>query len=450
MKFPKIDEHIKGGSEGTERSGGIFKKIVPFWAIHEKLNYINLPPTANTFLNSKLEVFVMWWLPWVIGLALLPAAKLVEGKNYKEEINDLLKDEGYVKFYDSKSNTYGIELNNGSSFKALEDLKGKIENVVKNEVEIINDNFSYFIRLVEKKLELPTNIPFNPVLTKVLNGLKLSAGIFVNANQYENFIIDFMKTPHTLIAGATGWGKSVFLHSLILQIITNHPESEFELFDFKGGVELKCYSNLNQTKSFTLDPDDAEYELSRVFNEINQRLELINESDTKNWIDYNKKNTNKIAPKFVIVEEFVILIDKSKTLKSILIKSLAISRITGVFFILTAQRFDADVIDSKIKGNIDNRICFHVADSMNSKVILDTTGAEKLKNKGRALISIAGDISEIQTLNITDADIDSVIKSHLNHKKSYSKLVSDINYTSIEKSENESINNESTGGLIWG
>ena len=152
----------------------------------------------------------------------------------------------------------------------------------------------------------------------------------------------------------------------------------------------------------------------------------------------------------MIVEEFVILIDKSKTLKSILIKSLAISRITGVFFILTAQRFDADVIDSKIKGNIDNRICFHVADSMNSKVILDTTGAEKLKNKGRALISIAGDISEIQTLNITDADIDSVIKSHLNHKKSYSKLVSDINTTSIEKSENESINNESTGGLIWG
>ena len=401
-----------------------------------------------------MEVFIMlWWMPWAIGAVMLGALKITElggdSVDASKPLSELLADIGYIKFHDRKSKTYGVELKHGSSFKDLENLKGKIENIVKSEVNIINNNFNYYIQLKETSKELPTNLPFYAFDTKDRQGLQVAVGLSVQNGDFNILAIDFVETPHTLIAGTTGWGKSVFLINLILQIIHNYPECEFELLDFKGGVELNSFKNLKQTKSFTIAPDKAEEEISRIYSEIEERLDVINESESKNWIDHNKHNDNKLNPKFVIIEEFTILIDQSKDLKNILIKSLAISRAVGIFYVFTSQRFDSKIIDSRIKANIDNRICFHTADSINSSIILDQTGAEKLKNKGRALFSIGGQVSEGQTSMATDDDVTAIIKDHLKPSRRFANKQATKNISNYsEATEEPKISTK--GVLIYG
>ena len=384
---------------------------------------------------------MVWWMPWAIGTVMLGALKLSELgggiKDMSSPLSQLLEGIGYIKFHDRKTKTYGIGLNNGKSFKDLQDLKGKIENIVKSEVEIINNNFNYFIKLKEETKKLPSSIPFDKVITNDRPGMQVAVAIGVENGDFKGITLDFVSMPHTLIAGATGWGKSVFLTSLILQILINYPESEFELFDFKGGVELNSFKRIRQTNSFTIAPDKAETEINRIYTEIEDRLNIINDSDSKNWLDHNKNNDKKIKPKFVIIEEFTILIDQSKDLKTTLIKSLAISRAVGVFYIFTSQRFDSKIIDSRIKANIDNRICFHTVDSVNSSVILDQPGAEKLAAKGRALFSLGGQIQEGQTLITSDDDVENIIKDHLKTVRTSKKPSVVKTTTEVEKPKNE-------------
>ena len=127
--------------------------------------------------------------------------------------------------------------------------------------------------------------------------------------------------------------------------------------------------------------------------------------------------------KFVILEEFTILLDIQKDISNILVKSLAISRATGIFFLFSSQRFDSKIIDSKIKANIDNRICFRTADGINSKLILDQTGAENLKNVGRGFISNGGELQEFQSFYVTKKDIESVTKKYFEAKNSEKPLI---------------------------
>ena len=331
-----------------------------------------------------------------------------------KEVNQVLGDKGYVKSYDRKQKVYIIGLNVGSSFNDLEKLKGAFENLFKNEVKVINDNFCYCVKLVEKK-EIPNLVPFQLFDTSHENGMK----VVVAMGADSLICLDFTKVPHTLIAGATGWGKSVCTKSLILQIINNFPSAQFELFDFKAGTELGIFRNLKQTKSFIIRPHQAEDEINRIYGEIEDRFTTITSTNSRDWMAHNKKSRNKMTPKFIIIEEFTILLDQSKEMSITLTKCLAIARAVGVFFVFTSQRFDAKIIDSRIKANIDNRICFHTADGTNSKVILDVTGAEKLKVKGRCLISIAGEIMEGQSIYAREDDVERYTKSHLKDRREF-------------------------------
>ena len=328
-----------------------------------------------------------------------------------KKINQILKGKGYVKSYDRKQKIFKIELTVGSSFGDLEKLQGAIENVLKSEVELTNNNFQYCIKPIIKKV-LPSLIPFKLVETSHQKGLKVAVAMGLDGLIY----LDFTQVPHVLIAGATGWGKSIFLKNLIIQLINNFSSIELELFDFKSGVELSDFKNLKQTKSFIVRPSQAEEEINRIYEEIEDRFSLITTTNSKDWVSFNKKNHEKMIPKFVIIEEFTVLLAHSSDISVTLTKSLAIARAVGVFFIFTSQRFDGKIIDPRIKANIDNRVCFHTADGVNSKVILDTTGAEKLKLKGRCLISTGGEIVEGQSIYATENDVNKYVKSHLKER----------------------------------
>lgn len=362
-----------------------------------------------------------------------------------KEVNQILGDKGYVKSYDRKQRVYVIGLNVGSSFADLEKLKGAFENLFKNEVKVINDNFCYCVKLVEKK-EIPNLVPFQLFDTSHENGMKVAVAMGADSPIY----LDFTKVPHTLVAGATGWGKSIFTKNLILQIINNFPSSEFELFDFKAGIELGDFKDLKQTKSFIIRPHQAEDEINRIYDEIEDRFATITATNSRDWVAYNKKSCNKMIPKFIVIEEFTILLDQSKEMSITLTKCLAIARAVAVFFIFTSQRFDAKIIDSKIKANIDNRVCFHTADGTNSKVILDVTGAEKLNTVGRCLISIAGVINEGQTPYVKESDVEKHIETHIIKRRATTgdKVINNSDQNKKATNEPKMMDNE--GAIIWG
>ena len=367
-----------------------------------------------------------------------------EDKRLKN-INQVLAGKGYVKAYDRKQNLYVVGLSVGSSFNDLEKLQGALENVLKSEVEITNNNFQYCIKPVTKKT-IPSVVPFKLFATSHEIGMKVAVAMGSDGVVY----LDLTKVPHTLIAGATGWGKSIFTKNLILQIINNFPLSELELFDFKAGIELGDFKDLKQTKSFIIRPYQAEEEIERIYGEIEDRFAIINATNSRDWMAHNKKSSDKINPKFIVIEEFTILLDQSKEVSITLTKCLAISRAVGVFFVFTSQRFDAKIIDPRIKANIDNRVCFHTADGVNSKVILDTTGAEKLKVKGRCLISIAGEIMEGQSIYAREDDIERYTKSHL---KDRSEVFSEggINNKGGNEKSPQGLNIEEKWGIdLWG
>ena len=368
-----------------------------------------------------------------------------DGDGRSKEVNQILGDKGYVKFYDRKQQAYIIELNIGSSFGDLEKLKGAFENLFKNEVEITNDNFRYCMKLVEKKY-IPNLVPFQLFDTSHENGMK----VVVAMGADSPICLDFTKVPHTLVAGATGWGKSIFTKNLILQIINNFPSAEFELFDFKAGIELGDFKDLKQTKSFIIRPHQAEDEINRIYDEIEDRFATITATNSRDWMAHNKKSCNKMTPKFIVIEEFTILLDQSKEMSITLTKCLAIARAVGVFFIFTSQRFDSKIIDSKIKANIDNRVCFHTADGTNSKVILDVTGAEKLNTVGRCLISIAGVINEGQTPYVKESDVEKHIETHIIKRRATTgdKMINNSEQNKKAINEPKMIDNE--GVILWG
>lgn len=387
-------------------------------------------------------------LTMAIGAGIMCTAyKVVFGEEDRllKEVNQILGDKGYVKSYERKQQVYIVELNAGSSFTDLEKLKGAFENLFKNEVEIINDNFRYYVKLVEKKV-IPSLVPFQLFDTSNENGVKIAVAMGSDGLIY----LDFTKVPHTLIAGATGWGKSIFTKNLILQIVNNFPSAEFELFDFKAGIELGDFKDLKQTKSFIIRPHQAESEISRIYDEIEDRFATITATNSRDWVAYNKKSCNKMTPKFIVIEEFTILLDQSKEMSVTLTKALAIARAVGVFFVFTSQRFDAKIIDSKIKANIDNRVCFHTADGTNSKVILDTTGAEKLNTVGRCLISIAGVISEGQSFYAKESDVKKHTESHIIKRRATTgnKMINNSEQNKKAINEPKLIDNE--GVILWG
>lgn len=318
----------------------------------------------------------------------------------------------------SNGDSFHIELPRGFEFAQLQKLQGKIENALKQRVVITDKDFNYMIEVKEEEEPLPQNIPFQLVDTDSKNGVKIAIGQGKSGLIY----LEFDKVPHLITGGATGWGKSIFTKNLIIQLVHNYPNVELELFDFKAGIELTDFKNLKQTKSFTIKPDHAQSELERIYEEIEERFDLITEKNCRDIFEFNSKSNSKMQYKFVIIEEFTILLDIQKDVSTILTKSLAIARAVGVYFIFTSQRFSADIIDSKIKANISNRVCFSVADAMNSKIILDTQGAEKLRDKGRALISKESELHEFQSFNVTRQDVQEFLKQQRLKNRTFNEL----------------------------
>lgn len=235
-------------------------------------------------------------------------------------------------------------------------------------------------------------------------------------------LIDLVKTPHMLIAGATGSGKSVCVNSLILSILYKRSFNDVKmiLVDPKV-VELKLYNNIPHLLTPVItEPKKAIQALQWCLCEMERRYALLDSMGVRDISNYNTKIkeqkicTEKLPYIVVIIDEFADLMATSgKELESIVARLTAMSRAVGIHLVLATQRPSVNVITGLIKANIPTRIAFMVASRTDSNIIIDTVGAEKLLGRGDMLFASAVDPApiRIQGTFVSDQEAENVINA---------------------------------------
>ena len=234
-------------------------------------------------------------------------------------------------------------------------------------------------------------------------------------------IIDITKTPHLLIAGATGAGKSVCVNSIILSILYKKSPQQVKmiLVDPKV-VELKLYNDIPHLLSPVItEPKKALQALQWCLCEMERRYALLDQMGVRDISNYNirieERNicTEKLPYIVIIIDEFADLMATSgKELESNVARLAAMSRAVGIHLVLATQRPSVNVITGLIKANIPSRIAFMVASRTDSNIIIDAVGAEKLLGKGDMLYASAADPYpvRIQGTFESDHDVEKVVE----------------------------------------
>ncbi len=230
---------------------------------------------------------------------------------------------------------------------------------------------------------------------------------------------DISKLPHLLIAGTTGSGKSVCMNSLILSLLYKASPEEVRLImvDPKM-IELGIYNGIPHLLiPVVTDPKKAAGALQWAVMEMLKRNRLLSEVGARDLESYNKimKNTEggqQLPQIVVLIDELAdLMIVAAKDVEESICRVAQMGRAAGIHLIIATQRPSADVITGLMKANIPSRIAFAVDSALNSRIILDTMGAEKLVGKGDMLYKPVGlgKPVRVQGTFMTDAERENII-----------------------------------------
>ena len=268
----------------------------------------------------------------------------------------------------------------------------------------------------------------------------------------RNIIGNIEKLPHVLIAGTTGSGKSVCTNSLIISLLykSTPDEVRFIMVDPKM-VELAPYNGIPHLLiPVVTDPKKAAGALQWAVFEMMKRYKTFSENGVKKLEEYNKlaavrEDLEKLPSVVVVIDELAdLMLVAAKEVEESICRVAQMGRAAGVHLVIATQRPSADVITGLMKANIPSRIAFAVASSLESRIILDTTGAEKLVGKGDMLYAPLGEgkPTRVQGCFISPEEIEDVV--------SYVKETGEANYSQeviaqIEQSVQEKENKGSKG-----
>lgn len=234
----------------------------------------------------------------------------------------------------------------------------------------------------------------------------------------EHQIADLTDLKHFLIVGATGGGKTTFIHNMLYWFISRNTAQELELWliDMKNGAELGRYEALLHSRlqsgivrHVATEPPAAIDTLNAAFAEITKRNNLMKQHDASNIDDLEKLTGIQLRRIVVVVDEFAMLmLNKSKIGKytigkwaeDLFTQIASLGRSAGVHLVIATQFIQADVISGIILANFENRICFSVADWRKSQIVLESSDASGLPT-GRAIFRREGKNVEYQTCLIT-------------------------------------------------
>jgi len=212
--------------------------------------------------------------------------------------------------------------------------------------------------------------------------------------------IDLTQTPHLLIAGATGSGKSVCVNAIILSVLYRRSPEEVKLLLIDPKiVELKLYNDIPHLLTPVVTESKRAFQaLQYCICEMERRYSMLDKAGVRDIRSFNRKikekglAQEKLPYIVVIIDEFADLMAQTgKELESTLARLAAMSRAVGIHLVLATQRPSIDVITGLIKANIPSRIAFMVASKFDSRIIIDMVGAEKLLGRGDMLFSGAQD-----------------------------------------------------------
>ncbi len=217
---------------------------------------------------------------------------------------------------------------------------------------------------------------------------KLNVALGLNVSG-EPVIADIDKMPHILIAGSTGSGKSVCIHSFLTTMLFRASPSEvkFILVDPKR-VELTQYNGIPHLLTPTIvDPKEVLSALNWSIKEMDRRYKLFAEVGVRNIGGYNELAGFAALPYIVIVIDELadIILFSPTSVEDAICRIAQMARATGIHLIVSTQRPSVDILTGLIKANISSRIAFNVSSQVDSRVIIDTPGAEKLLGRGDML-----------------------------------------------------------------
>ena len=246
----------------------------------------------------------------------------------------------------------------------------------------------------------------------------------------ESYVIDLTKCPHLLVAGATGQGKSVGLNAIIASILyKKHPaQVKFVLVDPKK-VELTLYKKIEKhylaklpesDDAIITDVEKVKQTLNSLTVEMDNRYDLLKEAEVRNIKEYNAKfiarrlnpeRGHKFLPYIIVViDEFADLImTAGKEVEKPLARIAQLARAIGIHLIVATQRPTTNIITGTIKANFPSRIAFKVSSAVDSKTILDTTGANHLIGRGDMLVQYGSDgITRLQCAFIDTPELEQI------------------------------------------
>ena len=241
-----------------------------------------------------------------------------------------------------------------------------------------------------------------------------------------SILADLSKMPHLLVAGSTGSGKSVCINTIICSILMRYKPDEVKLVlvDPKK-VELTNYNGIPHLLCPVVsDPKKASVVLQKVVAEMEKRYDIFAEKEVKNIAGYNdliekerKKNpdinTARMPYIVVIIDELAdLMLVASKEVQDSIMRITQMARAAGIHLIVATQRPSTDIITGVIKNNIPSRIAFSVSSAIDSRTILDASGAESLLGKGDMLYLPMGEshTTRIQGCFISDNEISKLIE----------------------------------------
>ena len=260
------------------------------------------------------------------------------------------------------------------------------------------------------------------------NNYALPIGLGKTINN-ESFVVDLAKMPHLLVAGATGQGKSVGLNAIITSLLyTKHPsEMKFVLVDPKK-VEFTLYAAIENYYLATL-PDNGDAIITdtkkvvRTLNslcvEMDTRYDLLKAAKMRNIKEYNAKFcARELSPVaghrympyiVVVIDEFGDLImTAGREVEQPLARLAQLARAIGIHLVIATQRPSVNIITGSIKANFPARIAFRVQSGVDSKTILDATGANQLIGKGDMLISTGSDVVRLQCAFVDTPEVEQI------------------------------------------
>ena len=270
---------------------------------------------------------------------------------------------------------------------------------------------------------------------------------------------DITDGPHLLVAGATGTGKTIFLNSLILSLLYKYTPDQLRIImvDPKR-VEFQHYNDIPHLLCPVIyDATKTINALQWLTREMERRFEVFSEVPTRNLHTYNQ-NKSVVASGlqmpyivFVVDELADLMAAKGREIEAGIVRLAQMARATGIHLVLATQRPSVEVITGLIKANVPTRITFQVASQVDSRTVIDTSGAEKLLGAGDMLFlsSKSSKISRIQGPYISEKEVQKVAAFIVDQGKKTEDSQSAISQSlmeSLEQAEAGKDGGESYGG----